>query len=112
MKYHIEELNSACDWKKKGTKTFDTYDQAERYASKTLKLDDDSHIYRIKGQDSELDKLTDKERDVLRLLLAGVSNVDIAEKLNCGLRTVELRRHVIFKKLKVKKVAQLVRKVC
>lgn len=112
MKYHIEELDRSSNWRRKGKKTFHTYSEAERYAAK-LGLSDDTHIFRVKGEEvSELEKLTDDERDVLHLVLKGVKNVDIARQLGMGLRTVEARRHSIMRKLKTKKVADLVLKVC
>ena len=55
--------------------------------------------------------LTDGERAVMRLLMAGKMNKNIAKELDLGLRTVELRRHQIMKKLQVDSVAELVRLV-
>jgi len=41
--------------------------------------------------------------------LAGKMNKNIARELDLGLRTIELRRHQIMKKMRVDSVAQLVK---
>jgi DNA-binding NarL/FixJ family response regulator len=53
--------------------------------------------------------LTKGELDVLAALLDGMANKQIAQHLKIGLRTVELRRSKIARKMKAKSVAQLVR---
>ncbi len=55
--------------------------------------------------------MTAGERDVLDLLVQGKMNKNIAKDLDIGLRTVELRRHQIMKKLGVNSVAEVVRLV-
>ncbi|MCA9119983.1 MAG: response regulator transcription factor [Planctomycetaceae bacterium] len=53
--------------------------------------------------------LTEKERQVLDLMIQGKANKQIASRLDVSLRTVEARRHQIFKKTKTQSVAELVR---
>lgn len=53
--------------------------------------------------------LTGGERAVIRLLMAGKMNKNIATELDLGLRTVELRRHQVMKKMQVDSVAELVK---
>jgi FixJ family two-component response regulator len=55
-----------------------------------------------------LAELTPKERHVLALIVAGVPNKSIAAQLDIGLRTVEKRRHVIFRKMGAKSLPELV----
>lgn len=55
-----------------------------------------------------LKALTAKERQVLDLLMAGKPNKSIARALDIGVRTVELRRHCIFRKLQANSLAELV----
>ena len=50
--------------------------------------------------------LTDRERQVLELLGEGLSNSDIAEKLDIAERTVEIYVRNIFLKLRVKNRTQ------
>jgi len=53
--------------------------------------------------------LTDREREVLRLLVDGKSNVTIADELGISPRTVEIHRSRVLNKFQVRSVAQLVR---
>lgn len=55
--------------------------------------------------------LTPAERQVLDLLLAGRQNKTIAAELDLGLRTVELRRATIMKKMEADSLAELVRMI-
>jgi two-component system response regulator DctR len=52
--------------------------------------------------------LTDKERDILRMIVAGRPNKAMANVLGASLRTVENRRREVFSKLGVRSVAELV----
>lgn len=52
--------------------------------------------------------LSEKERDVLRLIVAGRPNKAMANALNASLRTIENRRREVFAKLGVRSVAELV----
>lgn len=58
-----------------------------------------------------LSLLTSKEQQVLQKILAGRSNKQIAIALDISVRTVEARRHEIFKKTGTTSVAELVRTV-
>lgn len=53
-------------------------------------------------RDSPVDPLTDREREVLRLLAQGLSNKNIAQKLYLSVRTVEGHLGNIYGKLQVK----------
>jgi len=55
---------------------------------------------------SELDRLSERERDVLHLLGQGLSNRDIAEQLNLSEATVKGHVSRILSKLKIKNRAQ------
>ena len=48
---------------------------------------------------SPIDDLTDRERDVLRLMAAGRANAEIAEELFIGAKTIEAHVRSIFQKL-------------
>lgn len=62
--------------------------------------------------ESRLAELNDGERAVLDGLMEGLANKEIAHKLEIGLRTVELRRSRITKKMHARSLAELVRLVC
>lgn len=56
-----------------------------------------------------IDKLTPREREVLRLVADGLSSREIAGALKIGQKTVETHRANIAQKLKLKSVAEMVR---
>ena len=64
---------------------------------------------RRSGKRAEDDPLSDRERDVLRLLALGHTNQEIAEKLFISVRTAETHRAHIMQKLRLSTRAELVR---
>ena len=58
---------------------------------------------------TEADPLSDREREVLRLLALGHTNQEIAEMLYISVRTAETHRSHIMQKLRLKTRAELVR---
>ncbi|MEQ8791526.1 MAG: response regulator [Pirellulaceae bacterium] len=58
-----------------------------------------------------LDSLTQQEREVLDRMVAGKLNKVIARELDVSIRTIENRRHNIFRKFGAESVAELVRLV-
>jgi len=67
------------------------------------------HSARIEDVRQRLTALTDNERQVLDLLVAGKMNKTIAKQLGVSLRTVEQRRHDLLDKMQVDSLAALVR---
>jgi two-component system response regulator FixJ len=59
-----------------------------------------------------LDKLTDRERQVMRLLVAAKTTIEAAHKLGISPKTVEKHRVRVFEKLDVPSVPALIRLVC
>jgi DNA-binding CsgD family transcriptional regulator len=53
--------------------------------------------------------LSDREKEVVRLVAEGLSNQSIAERLNISVRTVEAHRSRVMLKLNLASVAELVR---
>lgn len=53
--------------------------------------------------------LTKKEEQVLKLIAQEFSNQEIADELNCGVRTVDTHKRNLIKKLEVKNVVGLVK---
>jgi two-component system response regulator NreC len=58
---------------------------------------------------NEGDELSDRERDVLRLIALGHTNAEVAEQLYISIRTVESHRAHIQQKLRLSSRAELVR---
>jgi len=60
------------------------------------------------SQDREgLDRLTEREREVLRLVARGLTSKEIAAELGISMRTVDSHRSNIMRKLDVRSVARL-----
>ncbi|HXZ69123.1 MAG TPA: helix-turn-helix transcriptional regulator, partial [Alphaproteobacteria bacterium] len=53
--------------------------------------------------------LSAREREVFNLLAEGLQNADISSKLHISIRTVEVHRANLYRKLEVKNLAALVR---
>lgn len=56
---------------------------------------------------SRLAELTERERDVMRLVLEGLPNKLIADQLDISVRTVEVHRSRVFDKMEVKSAVEL-----
>jgi two-component system, LuxR family, response regulator FixJ len=56
-----------------------------------------------------IDRLTPREREVLRMLVAGKANKVIAAELGISERTVEIHRQRVMKKLEARSLSQVVR---
>jgi len=58
---------------------------------------------------SRYDALTERQKQTMRLLVDGLTNKDIAARLDISSRTVEIYRAVVMVKMDAKSLAQLVR---
>ncbi|MEO7391736.1 MAG: response regulator [Ramlibacter sp.] len=56
---------------------------------------------------SRLGELTERERDVMRLVVQGLPNKLIADQLDISVRTVEVHRARVFDKMEVKSAVEL-----
>ena len=56
---------------------------------------------------SRLQELTERERDVMRLVVEGLPNKLIADQLDISVRTVEVHRARVFDKMEVKSAVEL-----
>jgi two-component system response regulator DctR len=68
--------------------------QLERRTLKTLR-------------EQQLQELTERERDVMRLVIEGLPNKLIADQLDISVRTVEVHRSRVFDKMEVKSAVEL-----
>ncbi|MET0310412.1 MAG: response regulator [Burkholderiaceae bacterium] len=59
------------------------------------------------GLKLRLAELTDRERDVMRLVVEGLPNKLIADQLDISVRTVEVHRARVFDKMEVKSAVEL-----
>jgi len=61
-------------------------------------------------EDTAIDQLTPRQRDILRLVALGHTNREIATLLEISVRTVEVHRFNLMRRLEVRNVAQLLRR--
>lgn len=54
--------------------------------------------------------LTARQKKILRLVAQGYTNREIGEQLNVSIRTVEVHRFNLMRRLRVRNVAQLLRR--
>lgn len=66
-------------------------------------------VFRQKGAAPPSEKLSVREREVLKMLAEGASNKEIANNLNISVRTVDHHRAKITEKLNLKNTAELIR---
>ena len=59
------------------------------------------------GLRKRISELTDRERDVMRLVVEGLPNKLIADQLAISVRTVEVHRARVFEKIEVKSAVEL-----
>ena len=57
--------------------------------------------------EQRLSELTERERDVMRLVVEGLPNKLIADELDISVRTVEVHRARVFDKMEVKSAVEL-----
>lgn len=53
--------------------------------------------------------LTPRQKEILRLVAQGLTNREVADQLRISVRTVEVHRFNLMRRLKVRNVAQLLR---
>ncbi|WP_234264193.1 response regulator transcription factor [Hydrogenophaga sp. NFH-34] len=61
----------------------------------------------VQNMRQRVDSLTDRERDVMRLVIEGLPNKLVADRLNISVRTVEVHRSRVFDKMSVKSAVEL-----
>ncbi len=62
-----------------------------------------------KEKAGEVLSLTSRQKEILRLVAQGHTNREIGEQLNISVRTVEVHRFNLMRRLRVRNVAQLLR---
>lgn len=76
---------------------------------KANETNNQSHHFQYSDTDSELIELTQREREILKLIIEGFSNKEIGDKLHISNRTVDTHRTNMMKKLDVHNLAGLIR---
>ena len=66
-----------------------------------------AELSQVIGRQARLAELTDRERDVMRLVVGGLPNKLVADQLDISVRTVEVHRARVFDKMGVKSAVEL-----
>jgi two-component system nitrate/nitrite response regulator NarL len=90
-------------------KAIETVHAGESYFSPDIARVALNQIVRGTGGGSEVPQLSKREREVLIAIAEGLSNKEIASRLNIGVRTAETHRERIIRKLNIHSVAGLTR---
>ena len=80
-------------------------DRIETALSQSAALSDERQA--LKRLRDRLQELTERERDVMRLVVDGLPNKRIADQLDISVRTVEVHRARVFDKMEVKSAVEL-----
>ncbi len=80
----------------------DRVEQAIRRSQEVLRACDEQRALQAR-----LTELTERERDVMRLVVEGLPNKLIADQLDISVRTVEVHRARVFDKMEVKSAVEL-----
>lgn len=73
-----------------------------KFAGRESKVSSSSRSY-------EAQSLTARQKEILRLVAQGYTNREIGERLDISVRTVEVHRFNLMRRLRVRNVAQLLR---
>ena len=63
----------------------------------------------VSDDQAEGQALTNRQKEILRLVAQGYTNREIGQKLDISVRTVEVHRFNLMRRLRVRNVAQLLR---
>lgn len=74
-----------------------------------LMIQEYMQLKEISSQKSPLEKLSHREREIIRLIADGKSNTEIAENLNLSVKTIETYRSRLMIKLGIRDLASLVK---
>lgn len=88
--------------------------QGEQYFSKSindtiLKSYIKNAKHNVKNNSGRYEKLTSREKEILRYVAEGFNNQDIVDKLNISIRTVETHKSNLMKKLNLNNLVELVK---
>ncbi|QGT99822.1 Two-component transcriptional response regulator, LuxR family [Candidatus Syntrophocurvum alkaliphilum] len=67
------------------------------------------YVKRVKGEESYLERLTPRQREVWKLIAQGLTTKEISHNLGIGVKTVETHRTQLMERLEIHDIASLVR---
>jgi len=86
------------------------YSGEEYFSNLVSKVVANSYLKKIKGENKNLlNLLTEREKEIMKLVVEGLTNQEIAQKLFISIRTVETHKTRILQKLGFKSIVDLVK---
>jgi DNA-binding NarL/FixJ family response regulator len=92
------------------------YEGNEYYSDTISKIILENYISNVRKpkepeptKDKETDVLSSREKQILQMVIEGLSNQDIADKLFISIRTVESHKNHIMQKLGIKSLVELIK---
>lgn len=82
--------------------------KGNRYICEEVKNILSEQMFEEENEHAGINALSNRELDVIKLIKDGLSSKEISQELNISLKTVEVHRHNILKKLNLKNSAALV----
>ena len=82
--------------------------KGNRYICEEVKNILSEQMFEEENEHTGINALSNRELDVIKLIKDGLSSKEISQELNISLKTVEVHRHNILKKLNLKNSAALV----
>ena len=83
---------------------------SEEYVIKSVQAGADGYLLKGSSKDEFLKALHKREKQILKLVLQGLSNKEIGKELDISKRTAEVHRFNLMKKLDVKNLIELTNK--
>lgn len=89
-------------------KTLDKVSNGQIYVCEEIKSLLVKHVIGITSNGPELNELTWREIEIVKFLINGLTSKEIASRLHITVRTIEVHRHNILKKMKLNNTASLI----
>lgn len=89
-------------------KTLDKVSNGQIYVCEEIKSLLVKHVIGIASNGQELNELTWREIEIVKFLINGLTSKEIASRLHITVRTIEVHRHNILKKMKLNNTASLI----
>jgi DNA-binding NarL/FixJ family response regulator len=82
--------------------------KGEKFICEEMKNNISNQLFTEENREPDINSITAREKEIIGYIKQGLSSKEISVKLNISLKTVEVHRHNLLKKLNIKNVASLV----
>jgi len=82
--------------------------QGKKFICSEMEKNISNELFTHELPEPDINSITGRKKEIIGHIKHGLSSKEISAKLNITLKTVEVHRHNVLKKLKIKNVASLV----